>query len=88
VKINERSHELSPLPSHSETHIQRAKGEHTTGEHTGAHTPGQGAEEQPRLSLSVWREITLFTAPSTPHHQKGVWEILFGRGTHSAEASL
>jgi hypothetical protein len=41
ARISERSHALSPLPNHSETHIQthilKAKGEHTAEKYTGAH---------------------------------------------------
>jgi hypothetical protein len=54
VRINERSHAVYPLPNHSETYIQRARGEHTTGEHTPTHA-SRHTHLRPRGRKATWR---------------------------------
>jgi hypothetical protein len=94
VRINERSHALSPLPSHSEAHIQtliqRAKGEHTTGKYTGAHA-SRHAHSRPRGRVATQaqfirmeRRHIIYSSQHPPTTKRGVGNIIckahpFGR---------
>ncbi len=86
VRIKERSHALSPLPCHSETHIQthiqRAKGEHTTGEYTGAHASRHthprpwGRVATQAQFIRMERRHVMYSSQHPPTLKRGVGNII------------
>ncbi len=86
VRIKERSHALSPLPCHSETHIQthiqRAKGEHTTGEYTGAqasrhtHPRPRGSVATQAQFIRMERRHIMHSSQHPPTPKRGVGNII------------
>jgi hypothetical protein len=82
ARINKRSHALSPLPSHSETHIQRARGEHTMEKYTGAHASRhthprpKGRVATQAQFVRMERRHIMYNSQHPPTTKRGVGNII------------